>query len=50
MQGLEIETDDDDGGDGDVGNPAEVFRICNLQDEVAVATDNTYILHMNTSV
>jgi hypothetical protein len=50
MHGLEHESDDDDGGDGDVCNPAEVFRMFSLQHEVAVATDNTYILHMNTSV
>jgi hypothetical protein len=50
MHGLEHESDDDDSGDGDVCNPAEVFRMYGLQHEVAVATDNTYILHMNTSL
>jgi hypothetical protein len=61
---LEIESDDDDddddddggGGDGDenVSDRTEIndqlMAVYSLQNEVAVATHKTYILHMNASV
>ena len=63
MHKLEIENEDDDeegedggsgGGDGNVSDRTELNDQCTavyyLQNEVAVATHKTYVLHMNTSV
>jgi len=64
MRELEIENDDDDeeeedgasgvGGDGNVSDRTELndqfTAVYYLQNEVAVATRRTYVLHMNASV
>ena len=61
MRELEIENDDedDDGGSGggDNGNVSDQTELNDqstavyyLQNEVAVATHKTYVLHMNASV
>jgi hypothetical protein len=61
MYKLEIDNDDEeeeeDGGsdgDGNVSGQTELndqfTAVCYLQNEVAVATHKTYVLHMNASV
>ena len=63
MRELEIENDGDDeeddggsggGDDGNVSDRTELndqfTAVYNLQNEVAVATHKTYVLHMNASV
>jgi hypothetical protein len=65
MHKLEIANDDDDeeeeeddgsdgDGDGNVSGQTELndqfTAVCYLQNEVAVATHKTYVLHMNASV
>jgi hypothetical protein len=46
--------DDDDGDDGDVCDRSELHEQFvvpySLHNEIAVATHNTYILHMNANV